>query len=68
MGIESTKIVKKSDAIDMLSHRNVTVYSNDCNERLSDLLYDNSENIFENYQVVDDDYVLGEFDKFKTCW
>ena len=26
------------------------------------------QNIFENYQVVNDDYVLGEFEKFKTYW
>ncbi len=68
MGIESTKIVKKSDAVSMLKEKYVTVYDNDCIERLSDLLYEHSGNIFENYQVVDDDYILGQFDKFKTYW
>lgn len=68
MGIESTKIVKRSDAIDMLKHRSVEVFEDDCNDRLSLMLYENRESIFENYQVVDNDYKLCEYERFKVYW
>jgi hypothetical protein len=57
MGIESTKIVKRSEAIEMLNPK-CMVYDNDCIERLEYLLYEHSESIFEyiNYIVVEDDY------------
>ena len=67
MGIESTYIIKRSDAIQMLKEKNCTVYQNDCVERLADMLYDNRESIFENYRVIEDDY---EDDRtlWEECW
>lgn len=63
MGIESTKIVKRSEAIEMLQSK-CLVYDNDCLERLRYLLYEYIETIFENetYIVVEDDY-KGNVDK-----
>ena len=58
MGIESTKIVKRSEAIEMLNPK-CLVYDNDCIERLEYLLYEHRESIFENYIVVEDDYYKG---------
>lgn len=57
MGIESTKIVKRSEAIEMLNPK-CMVYDNDCLERLEYLLYEHVESIFE-YIVVEDDYYKG---------
>lgn len=65
MGIESTYTVKKSDALIILSSKFITVFSDDSNRRLAELLYENRESIFENYLVVDDaDY---QKDTYKRC-
>lgn len=69
MGIESTMTVKRSDAIEMLKQKNCTVYENDCLERLSDMLYEHRESIFENYLVVEDDHEDSEWgERWKSRW
>ena len=68
MGIESTLTVKHQDALLMLREKNITVYEDDGNSRLQDMLYDNKESIFCNYCVVDNDYVLGDGEKSTNNW
>ena len=68
MGIESTFNVRRSDAIDMLKKKGCTVYWNDCLERLSDMLYEHRESIFENYCVMEDDVTDDEWSRWKYCW
>ena len=68
MSIESTCLVKRSTAVSMLSELRITVYPNDCLERLADMLYEHRMSIFENYQVVEDDYICDEYEGFKHGW
>jgi len=68
MGIESTMTVKRSDAIAMLEQKRVEVFKNDCQERLAALLYEHRESIFENYNVVEDDFVGDEWERWKLYW
>jgi len=72
MGIESTRDVKRTDALSMLRQKGLKVYDNDCNERLEDMLYENRESIFENYNVVDNNYTNDSIEQgwanFKTSW
>jgi hypothetical protein len=68
MGIESTHMVRRSDAILMLKIKRIQVFQNDCNERLEVLLYENKESDTENYWVCDDDYEGDQYERWKTCW
>ena len=68
MGIESTMTVKRADAIEMLKQKGCTVYENDCTERLADMLYEHRESIFENYDVVENDYEGDKWERWKTYW
>ncbi len=68
MGIESTMTVKRSDAIAMLEQKRVEVFKNDFQERLEALLYEHRESIFENYNVVEDDFVGDEWERWKSYW
>lgn len=68
MGIEGTYTVKRSDAIDMLKEKGCTVYENDCLERLATMLYEHRESIFENYDVVEDDYEGNVWVRWKSYW
>jgi hypothetical protein len=68
MGIESTQTVKKSDALIMLSSKGVKVFSDDSNNRLAELLYENRESIFNNYSVVDDDYEAEKYERLTSSW
>ena len=68
MGIESTMTVKRADAIEMLKQKGYTVYENDCTERLADMLYEHRESIFENYDVVENDYEGDKWERWKTYW
>lgn len=68
MSIESTMTVRRSDAISMLESKGQQVHEKDCCERLSDMLYECRETIFENYWVVEDDYEGDEFEKYKEWW
>ncbi len=52
MSIETTHKVHFLTAIEMLRNKNVTVFIDDCFNRLSHLLYENRESEFENYEVV----------------
>lgn len=51
MSIESTYDVSRKDAIFMLERKGVTVFEDDCTQRLELLLYENRESIYENYWV-----------------
>lgn len=55
MSIESTYTISRSDAIEMLKRKNVTVFNDDSNDRLGHELYNVRESEFENYEVVDFD-------------
>lgn len=75
MGIEITYTVKKSDAIKMLDYVGVSCYDSDSNELISCYLYDfkdspllEQDHPFENYKVVDNDYVFQDHDKIKPEW
>lgn len=70
MSIERTMTVKRKDAIEMLTQKGCFLYVDDCNSRLGDLLYEykESDHVFENYNVVDDDFEDDEYDNWKTNW
>lgn len=61
MSIESTITVEKTEALIILTEKGIKVYKDDSLDRLSDLLYENRDTIFENYLVVPDDYK-------ESCW
>lgn len=46
MSIESTYDVSRKDAIFMLERKGVTVFEDDCTQRLELLLYENRESIY----------------------
>lgn len=68
MSIESTYTVRRSNAIEMLREKGCIVYDNDCNERLSDMLYSNRESIFENYHIVEDSFEEDKWERMKSYW
>lgn len=72
MGIETTKTVRRSNAIKMLQEKDKdfskSILNISGNEILSKYLYTYSSNIFENYIVVNDDYKIQSHDIEKTDW
>lgn len=52
MSIETTHKVYRQDAINMLKQKRITVFDDDCNDRLAYLLYENRDSKSENYDVV----------------
>lgn len=57
MGIESTKTLTRYEAICRLAYKGIDVPCYYTNETISDLLYDNRDSIFENYEVVNDEKI-----------
>ena len=53
MSIETTYNINRWVAIENLRDKLITVFENDCNERIEYLLYKHRDSEFENYSVVD---------------
>ncbi len=68
MSIESTYYVRKSNALKILNDKRILVFDNDCNERLSVMLYDIRDSIYENYIVVNDDFKSGYDLRFRETY
>ena len=64
MGVKSTKDVKKTEAFEYLSDRGITVYDNDCTERLQDMLNTYADSEYCNHQVWEE----WEEDEYKGEW
>lgn len=72
MSIKSTYIVRRSNAIDMLKERRITIFEDDCMERIEHELNEaidlETNEKFENYCVVFDDYQLTNYDRERCGW
>lgn len=72
MSIESTKNVKRKDAIAFLRNKGIIVYDDDCTDRLADMMYEHRDTIFENYAVFseEEEYMIDndEYAEWSYCY